>query len=66
MHRVEHIGFAHTVQTRQAIQAGRKGQGLAFVVFKIAEFELGKKQGAVQLNGRRRYAHCGRAEKLKK
>jgi hypothetical protein len=36
---IEHVGFAHAVQAGEAIEALRKYQGLAFVVFEMGELE---------------------------
>lgn len=47
MHRVEHVGFAHAIETGEAIEARRQVECLAFVVFEINEFERRELHGAI-------------------
>ena len=44
MHGVQQVGFAHPVQAGKTIQPGRQEERLAFVIFKLGEFELGEVQ----------------------
>ena len=39
MNGIEHVCFAHAVQASEAIEALRKYQGLAFVIFEMGELE---------------------------
>jgi len=47
MHRIEHVGFARTVEAGEAIEARRQVKRLTFVVFKIGEFERGEMHRAI-------------------
>ncbi len=39
MHCVQHVGLAHAIQAREAVEPGGELQRLRFVVFEIGEFE---------------------------
>jgi hypothetical protein len=47
MHGIEHVCFSHAVEAGETIQPRRQVECLAFVVFKIGEFERGKMHGAI-------------------
>jgi hypothetical protein len=45
MHRIKHVGFASAVEAGEAVEARQKVEGLAFVIFKMDEFERGEMHG---------------------